>query len=74
MLTPSPGPSPYNTPLTMGQGQACKSFQASEHGQKYEIRGIRTGPSGRSAEIVSVWIILSGENVPRFVTAYPGAE
>ena len=32
------------------------------------------GPSGRIAQIVVVWIILSGEDFPRFVTAYPGAK
>lgn len=45
---------------------------ASAYGQKYEIRAILTGPSGRSAEIVSIWIILAGEDAPRLVTAYPG--
>ena len=54
--------------------QDARPGQASEYGQKYEIRGILTGPSGRSAEIVSVWIILSGEDFPRFVTSYPGVE
>jgi hypothetical protein len=44
----------------------------TEYGNKYEIRGIITGPSGLSVEIVTVWIILKGENHPRFITAYPG--
>ena len=44
---------------------------ASPDGQKYEIRAILTGAGGRSAEIVSVWIILADEDVPRFVTACP---
>ncbi len=30
-----------------------------------------SGPNGRSAGIVSIWIILVGEKAPRFVTAYP---
>jgi len=45
---------------------------ASSYGQKYEIRAILIGPSGRSAEVVSIWIILAGEDAPRLVTAYPG--
>lgn len=45
---------------------------SSAYGMKYEIRGMLTGATGRSAEIVSVWIILAGEEAPRFVTAYPG--
>jgi hypothetical protein len=46
--------------------------QASDFGQKYEVRGTIEGLAGRRAEIVTVWIILSGEDAPRLVTAYPG--
>ena len=48
--------------------------QKTEYGQKYEVRGILEGPSGRSAEVVSVWIILENEDIPRFVTAFPGGK
>ena len=44
----------------------------SPYGQKYEIRGILTGPSGSSVGILTVWIILFGDDAPQFVTAYPG--
>jgi hypothetical protein len=44
----------------------------SPYGQKYEIRGTLRGPLGRSAEVLTVWIILFGRDVPRFVTAFPG--
>jgi hypothetical protein len=55
----------------------CRSGVASEgqpspFGSKYEVRGTLFGPSGRRAEVVTVWVILEGEIVPRFVTAYPG--
>jgi hypothetical protein len=43
----------------------------TEYGQKYAIRGRLTGPNGRSAGVISVWIILTGETAARFVTAYP---
>jgi len=43
----------------------------SPYGQKYEIRGILRGPSGRSAEVLTVWIIRFGADVPQFVTAFP---
>jgi hypothetical protein len=43
----------------------------SSFGQKYEIGGKLTGPSGRSATITSVWIVLHGDSRPRFVTAHP---
>ena len=29
------------------------------------------GPANQSAGVVSVWIVRTGANVPRFVTAYP---
>jgi hypothetical protein len=43
----------------------------STYGQKYTIRATLVGPSGASADIVSVWVIRAGEELPRFVTAYP---
>ena len=46
----------------------------NDYGQKYLVRGILKGPSGKAAEVVTVWIILSGEGVPRFVTAFPGGN
>lgn len=46
----------------------------NEYGQKYVVRGMLKGPSGRDAEIVAVWIILTGERVQRFVTAFPGGS
>lgn len=42
-------------------------------GQKYLVRGMLQGPWQR-ADTVTVWIVLHGEAVPRFVTAYPGAS
>ena len=41
-------------------------------GQKYIVRGSLIGPNGRSAEIVTVWIVLAQDAIPRFVTAYRG--
>ncbi len=46
--------------------------QASQFGRKYEVRGTLKGPSGRQAQVVTVWVVLMGEDAPRFVTAYPG--
>jgi hypothetical protein len=43
----------------------------TEYGIKYEIRGVITGPSGLSVELVTAWIILKDETYPRFITAYP---
>jgi hypothetical protein len=49
----------------------AKPSAVSEYGQKFTVGGALSGPNGRSAGIVSVWIILGGETAPRFVTAYP---
>lgn len=41
------------------------------YGHNYTVRGMLHGPAGRSASIVSVWIVLRGQDIPRFVTACP---
>ncbi len=41
-------------------------------GEPFTIRAILQGPTGRSAVVVSVWFIRTGDTHPRFVTAYPG--
>lgn len=46
----------------------------TKFGQKYVVAGSIQGPSGRTAQVVVVWIVLTGEDVPRLVTAYPGAK
>lgn len=43
----------------------------SEFGQKYEVVGILNGPL-KPANIVTAWIILNNDEVPCFITAYPG--
>jgi hypothetical protein len=43
------------------------------YGQKYRILAEMRGPSGRTANVESIWIVLENEAFPRFVTAYPGA-
>lgn len=47
-------------------------LEPSSFGRKFLIRGAFVGPTGEGALLVSVWIIRTGENSPRFVTAYPG--
>ena len=46
--------------------------ERTTYGQKYRIRSMLGGPGERSAEIVSVWIILHDETTPRLVTVMPG--
>lgn len=50
----------------------AETGQPSLYGQKYTIRATITGPTGREAYLVSVWIVLEGEDFPRLVTAFPG--
>jgi hypothetical protein len=44
----------------------------SRYGQKYEIRGTLNGPAGKSASVLTVWIVRFESDVPQFVTAFPG--
>lgn len=53
------------------RGEATQA-QQTRYGQKYEIRDTIQGPTEREAPIVTIWIVLAGEDFPRFVTAYPG--
>lgn len=52
----------------------ASAIEANEYGQKYEVRGTLVGPAGKTAVIVAVWIVLRGQDSPRFVTAFPGAR
>jgi hypothetical protein len=43
-------------------------------GTKYVVDGELDAPAGIRARVRTVWIIESGEDLPRFVTAYPTGE
>lgn len=58
----------------LAESQEAAVSDRNDYGQKYVVRGMLTGPSGRAVEVVTVWIILSGAEVPRFVTAFPGGD
>ena len=49
-------------------------IEATPYGQKYVVRGRMIGPAGGETDLVSVWVVLTGEDYPRFVTAFPGGE
>ena len=57
--------------LGLGREGNAEPGPASPFGQKYVVRGTIQGPTGRTATIVTAWIVLAGEDMPRFVTAYP---
>jgi hypothetical protein len=46
-------------------------IEDSPFGTRYVVEGILYTPDGRTPNVRSVWFIETGENVPRFVTAYP---
>ncbi len=45
--------------------------EPSTYGRKFEVDGILTGPSGRSAMVRTAWIVRADEQFPRLVTAFP---
>ena len=47
------------------------SKSESNYGTKYRIEGPIRCPNGRSPSIRAVWIIDSGTDTPRLVTAHP---
>ncbi len=51
---------------------AASEAGRNDYGTKYRVRGTLEGPTGKRAQVVSVWILLDGEAAPRLVTAYPG--
>jgi Domain of unknown function (DUF6883) len=45
--------------------------ETSSYGQRYIVEGIICSPDTRNPLIRVVWFVESGEDIPRFVTAYP---
>ncbi len=58
--------------LAAARTQEAAAGQASPFGRKYEVRATLGVPPGRTAWVTSVWIVLDGDDIPRFVTAFPG--
>jgi len=46
-------------------------IEDSPFGRRYIIEGEILAPDGRTAVIRSVWFIDEGDEIPKFVTAYP---
>jgi len=44
----------------------------TEFGVKYEVRCELAGPGGATRMVVTVWIVLTDEDYPRLIMAYPG--
>jgi hypothetical protein len=52
--------------------EEAREKENTKYGTKYEIQGQISGPTGRSARIITAWIVLREEDFPRFITAHPG--
>jgi len=48
--------------------------ERTPYGVKHRVRGPLEGPSGRTADVVAIWIVRSGERAPRLVTLFPGGK
>jgi hypothetical protein len=57
--------------LAIVRTQEAVPGQPSAFGQKYEIRATLTGPSGRSADVVTIWMVPADLDFAQFVTAFP---
>jgi hypothetical protein len=57
--------------VALAQANHAVAGLANDFGQLYEVSGKPQGPNGQSAWFLSVWMVKSGETIPRFVTAYP---
>ena len=58
--------------LLLARSTEASPGQTSPYGQKYDIHGTITGPSGRQASVVTVWMVPEGRDFAHFVTAFPG--
>jgi hypothetical protein len=54
--------------------EAAELDEETPFGQKYLVRGVISGPTGRTARVVSAWIVLKGERIPRLITVFPGSK
>lgn len=52
--------------------QDVAAVEETPYGRKYVVEGSIGIPSGKALEVVTVWVILKKQSIPRFVTAYPG--
>lgn len=43
----------------------------NKYGDRYQSIILITGPSGKARYLKTIWIVLTGESVARFVTAVP---
>ena len=59
---------------TLAGGAEVTASAKTAHGRKYVMVGKINSPSGKSPLVMTVWIVDSGADSPRLVTAYPHEE
>jgi hypothetical protein len=52
--------------------QDVAAVEETQYGRKYVVEGSIGTPAGKALEVVTVWVILKEQSIPRFITAYPG--
>jgi hypothetical protein len=57
--------------ITIAQTEPVNETVSTPYGEKYVIEGNLQSPTNLTAKVRTVWIIETGEDSPRFVTAYP---
>lgn len=57
--------------LALARSHPATAEQTSAHGQKYVVSGKLSGPNGRTGQFKTIWLVRTGEDFPRFVTALP---
>jgi hypothetical protein len=57
--------------LAVARTEEVEDFIPSPHGVKYIVDGSVKTPKGGVARLRTIWIIETGQENPRFVTAYP---
>ena len=60
--------------LAVAKNAADCLEEPTPYGVKYVVTGEVATPTGRSARVVTVWIVDAGQSSPRLVTAYPAED
>ena len=47
-------------------------IRETEYGRKFVVEGDLIGPANKRVRVVTVWTIMKEEDIPRFITVYPG--
>ena len=57
--------------LEIAQNEDVAKTETTPYGTKYVIYGTMATPVGEFIELLTVWMIDTGQENPRFITAYP---